>query len=266
MNVQISKGGTKRKFLWTSVGSLLILVSMLIGTEPVHGQIIDTAAIMAMLESIGQMLSSSIIPVLSTMNKTATGMQSFQQTTMFPQSSITANQSMASSNVSTMTSMSSTMSRSLNSATLPATQSLESQLLSANSNDVSSVGSAYYSVYGALPSSTALTSDMRSAVDMNDAQAQDGFKTALKLDAIANTEATLSQQYMQQLASTAPGIAATVQAHAAAWNLEAAAYTQEGLAEILRTEAADTAYQSFLIKHANTTHQQALQQLGIPSK
>ncbi len=43
MNIQIFKGGAKSKFLWTAAGSLLIVVSMLIGTEPVHGQIIDTS-------------------------------------------------------------------------------------------------------------------------------------------------------------------------------------------------------------------------------
>jgi len=265
MSAQISNGSAKKRFLWASAGSLVIVISSLICTKPTYGQGLDTAGIIAVLESIQQVVTGTITPILNSVNTVTASMAKFQQTIMYPQSQIMANQAMAASAVNTMTSMNTMMTSRVNSATLPASQTLESQLLSGNSNNVSNIGSSYYSVYGTLPSSTALTSDMRSAVDMTDAQAQDALKTAVKLDAIAKTETTLSQQYMQQLASTAPGIASTVESHAEAWNLEAAAYTQEGLAELLRTQASDTAYQSFLIKHANTTHQQGLQQLGIPS-
>ncbi len=257
---RISNG--KKKFIWTGAGSLLIVMSMLICAKPMYGQF-DLGAVMAIMESIEQIITSTITPNLTSINTNTSSMQSFQQTTMYPSSNITANQSMAASSVSHMTNMQSLFAAPVNSATTPTTQALETQLLGGNANNVSNIGSSYYSVYGTMPASTSMNSDIRTVVDINDAQAQDGYKKAIQLDAMANTETTLSQQYMQQLSSTAPGNAALVQAQAAAWNLQAAAYTQQGLAELLREQAAVTAYQSFKVKHANTQHQSGLQNLGI---
>jgi hypothetical protein len=93
------------------------------------------------------------------------------------------------------------------------------------------------------------------AVDMNDAQAQASFKKAIQLDALASREEQLSQQMMQQLSSTSPGSASMVAAQAAAWNLQAHAYSQEGLAQLLRVSSAETAYSGYQVKHASATHQ-----------
>lgn len=252
----------KKKFLWTSAGSLLVVMSMVIFAKPAYGQF-DLGAIMAMMDAIQQVITSTITPILTSINTVTGSMQSFQQTTMYPLREITANQSMAAASVNNMTNMQLRFAAPVNSATMPATQALESRLLSGNENNVSNLGSSYSNVYGTLPSSTSLNPDVRTVVDMNDAQAQDGYKKAIQLDSIANTETTLSQQYMQQLASTSPGDATLVQAQAAAWNLQAAAYTQQGLAELLRLQAAGTANQSFNVKHINTQHQVTLRNLGV---
>jgi hypothetical protein len=77
---------------------------------------------------------------------------------------------------------------------------------------------------------------------MSDAQAQAALKKAIALDAIANSEGQLAQQLMQGLTTSSPGSASLIAAQAAAWNLQAEAYTQGGFAQLLRLESADTAY------------------------
>ena len=262
MNTQPSTSKAKRKFLWTAAGSLAAVVLCLFSAKPASAQF-DMGVILAMMTSIQQVITSTITPILTTVNSVESNIKQFQQTVMYPMSEINQVKSMATSFGSQMTNMQNQFKNPVNSTTLSATSNLEKQLLGGNPNSVASIASSYSSVYGSLPSSTSVSSDVRTVVDMNDAQAQDGFKTAVKLDAIATTEAQLSQQYMQQLASTAPGNAPLVQAQAAAWNLQASAYTQQALAELLRVQAAETAYQSFLVKHANTQHQQTIKNLGI---
>lgn len=263
MSTPSSKSNAKMTFFWMAAASLLIAVFTVGSVRPAYGQF-DMGAIIVWLQSVQQSLNSTMMPIMSDLNTVSKNMQQFQQSVMYPLNQITAIESRALTLYKDMTTMNTLMGSPINSATLPATQTLESQLLGGNANNISGLGTSYYNVFGVLPASTALAPDMRSTVDMNDAQAQDAFKTAVKLDAIANTEAQLAQQYMQQLQSTAPGVAPLVQAQAAAWNLEAAAYTQQGMDELLRTQASITAYQSFNIKHASTTHQQGLQLLGIP--
>jgi len=143
--------------------------------------------------------------------------------------------------------------------TLPQTIALEQQLLSANSGNVGSIQSNYTSVYGALPASTAIPADSRIAMDMTDAQAQAAMKKAIALDAIANREEQLSQQMMQQLSSSAPGSGSLISAQAAAWNLQANAYSQGAIAQLLRLESASTAYSGYQMKHMSASHQTANQ-------
>jgi hypothetical protein len=147
----------------------------------------------------------------------------------------------------------------VNSATLPQTIALEQQLLSANSGSVGSIQSNYTTVYGTLPASTAMPADSRIAMDMSDAQAQAAMKKAIALDAIANREEQLSQQMMQQLSSSAPGSGSLISAQAAAWNLQANAYSQGAIAQLLRLESASTAYSGYEMKHMSASHQTANQ-------
>lgn len=260
--MQVSTNKAKKRFLWTAAGSGLAIVISLFSAKPANAQF-DLGVVVAMMTAIQQVITITITPILTTMNAVESSIGQFQQTVMYPISEINQIKSMAKSYGSQMSNMQNLFKNPVNSASLSTTSSLETKLLSGNANNMGSIGTSYSNVYGTLPSSTALASDVRTVVDMNDAQAQDGFKTAVKLDAIANTEAQLSQQYMQQLSSTSPGNATLIQAQSAAWNLQASAYTQQGLAELLRVQAAETAYQSFKVKHAGTQHQQGLKSLGI---
>ena len=72
-------------------------------------------------------------------------------------------------------------------------------------------------------------------------------------------------QYMQQLSTAAPGTAQLITAQAAACNLQASAYTQEGMAQLLRAESAETSFKNFEVKNSVSAHTTAVQSFGIPS-
>lgn len=255
----------KRRFLWTASAAGLLIAVSLISTPPAQGQFgIELAPILAMMHEVQSVMSNTITPILSNVNSTETNMRGFQQTVMYPEAEIRSFQSLAPEMLGRMTASGRMFSSPVNSAELANPQALESTLLSANPNSVGSVSSSYTKVYGALPPSSTIDPNLRNVIDMNDADAEDGMKLAVKLDAMADTEETLSKQYIQQLGSTAPGNAALIEAQAAAWNLQANAYTEQALDELLRLDAARTAYRDYEVKAAAGGHQNALGTLTAP--
>jgi hypothetical protein len=180
----------------------------------------------------------------------STASQVQQQTVVYPPSGIVQALTQATRMVSTISRIQSLASQPFNSATLPQSIALESQILGGHTASVSSVSSSYSNLYGPLPASTSMTPHHRMALDMSDAQAQAALKKAIALDATANSEGQLAQQLMQGLTTASPGSAALIAAQAAAWNLQAEAYTQGGFAQLLRLESADTAYTGQVAKKA----------------
>lgn len=263
MSTQKNISKAKKKFFGTATASVL-LVCILFSARPAYAQF-DTAAILAALASVQSSINNAITPVLKVLNTVNGDLKTFQQTVMYPLAEIQRVQSMATSAGMQMTSMQTLFSQPVNSATLSNTTTFESQLLGGNANNVGSISSSYSNVYGTLPSSTALSSSARATTDASDAAAQDAYKKAVQLDSIANTEQQLASQYLQQLQSTAPGNATLIQAHAAAWNLQASAYTLQALDEILRIRASSIASQSSQMKQSSTSHQTTLQNFGISS-
>jgi hypothetical protein len=243
---------------------ILVIGFAVTSPKPASAQF-DTGAIIAMLTTIDNILKNTVIPILNAMSSNSASMVGYQQSVVYPQAQIQQSQRQASINLNSMSSMQSIFSQPTNSASLTSTKSFEAGILSGNANNISSVSSSYANVYGAVPSSTALTSSARTVTDATDAQAQNAYKKAMQLDAIANTETTLSKQYMQQLQTMAPGNVPLLHAHISAWNLQAAAYTQQGLDELLRVMASENAYQSYTIKQKSAAHQQVLQKFGLSS-
>jgi hypothetical protein len=74
---------------------------------------------------------------------------------------------------------------------------------------------------------------------MGDAVAMASMKKAIALDALADSEMTVSQQLMNELQTTAPGNVPMISAQAEAWILQAHAYTQSGTAQLLRAQSAE---------------------------
>jgi hypothetical protein len=188
----------------------------------------------------------------------------YEQTVIYPQPAILQAQNAVASFALPMQQMNQVFSMNYASAQLPAPQQLEQQLLSGDPNQVANLGTAYYQVYGNLPAGTQAPQHVLNSIDITDAQAQDGFKKAIELDALAQQMQQVSQQLNQQIQQAAPGSAPILEAEAAAWVVRANAYTQSVMAELMRVRSASIANQSGMMKsitYANVHTNQNLQQM-----
>jgi hypothetical protein len=147
------------------------------------------------------------------------------------------------------------------SAQLPYPQQLEQQMLSANPNDIGTIGSAYQNVFSPLPAQTTVPQNVAYQIDMSDAQAEDALKKAIELDAFAARELEVAQKLNQQIAASAPGTAPMLDAEAGAWVVQANAYTQMGMAELLRVNSASISNRSGTLKDSSTQMQNLNQQM-----
>lgn len=122
----------------------------------------------------------------------------------------------------------------VNSATLPSTQQLENSLLSRDSQALSSIDKNFAAVYGPVMNAADAPPAIRNLVDASDAETLAALKKAVELDAIAEVELSTAAQLSNELQSAAPGSAPILEAEAATWLVRADAYTQSGMAELLR--------------------------------
>jgi len=96
---------------------------------------------------------------------------------------------------------------------------------------------------------------------MGDAQAQDAIKKAIQLDAFAAREMEVAQKLNQQIAASAPGTAPMLDAEASAWVVQANAYTQMGMAELLRLNSAAISDHSGALKDSTAQMQNMNQRM-----
>jgi hypothetical protein len=245
-----------RRSMWSVGGAAGVLVAGILMGKPAHGEsnlLEEIPLILTTLVQMNSLMSAQTAPALSAAATSSASQTTFQQTVVYPTASIVQALAQATRMLSTIQSIHNLVSQPLNSATLPQSIALESQLLGGNTAGIGSISSSYGSVYGTLPPSTAMTSHSLMAVDMTDAAAQASLKKAIEMDGVANQEDTLAQQLMQGLTSSSPGSASLIAAQAAAWNLQAQAYTQGAFAQLLRLQAAETAYSGQQTKKAVAT-------------
>jgi hypothetical protein len=150
----------------------------------------------------------------------------------------------------------------ISSATLPNPQQLEQQMLSGNPDNIAAINSAYQNVFAPLPAQTAMPQNVAYQVDMGDAQAQDAIKKAIELDAFAEREMEVAQKLNDQIAASAPGTVPILDAEAAAWVVQANAYTQMGMAELLRVNSANVSNRSGELKDSTIQMQNLNQRMG----
>ena len=256
-----------RKVIFTGIG--IVLVSA-VAVPPAHSQFgIDIAAILAGLQQINSTLNSAVASPLKAINQVEQEERQFQQTVLYPLTAINSAKAMATGFTSSFTSFRQLGTLNISSATLPNPQQLEQQMLSANPNNISTIGTAYQNVFAPLPAQTAVPANIESQIDMGDAQAQDALKKAIELDAFAAREMEVAGQLNQQIAASAPGTAPILDAEASAWVVQANAYSQMGLAELLRLNSASVSNRSGALKNSTTQmqnlNQQMLQVLTPPS-
>jgi hypothetical protein len=253
----------KRKLLRRAMLSgAAIAIASLIAVEPAHSQFgIDIAAILAGLQAINNTLNSAVGAPLKVINNIERQEQQYQQQVLYPLSAINSAKQMATGFTNSFTSFRQLGTMNISSASLPNPQQLEQQMLSGNPNDISTIGSAYQNVFAPLPPTTAVPENVEYQIDMGDAQAQDALKKAIELDAFAARELEVAQKLNGQIAASAAGSAPILDAEASAWVVQGNAYTQMGMAELLRLNSAGLSNRSGELKDSTNQMQNLNQQL-----
>lgn len=255
---------TKRRVWMVGICVSPLMLIMLLAS-PARAQAgIDIGMIITYLQQILGTVGQQTKPALATQTS-VNGQLNFLQNTMYPTGQMNTIRSQSTQYGQAMSSGQTMFASPVNSATLPQTSAFEGKILGGNPNNINSIGTNYQNVYGPLPTQNSVSSTVYTALDANDAQAQAALKKSVQLDAMAQQEEKLSMQYMQQLSTAAPGTAQLITAQAAAWNLQASAYTQEGMAQLLRAESAETSFKNFEVKNSVSAHTTAVQSFGIPS-
>ena len=233
-----------------------------VAVEPAHSQFgIDIAAILAGLKEVDSTLNSAVASPLKLINQVEQQERQFQQGFLYPIAAINSARQMATSFSSSFLSFRQLGSMNIASAQLPYPQQLEQQMLSANPNDIGTIGSAYQNVFSPLPAQTAVPQNIAYQIDMGDAQAQDALKKAIELDAFAAREMEVAQKLNEQIAASAPGTAPMLDAEASAWVVQANAYTQMGMAELLRVNSANLSNRGGALKDSTTQMQNLNQRM-----
>ena len=250
-----------------ALGAAGLAILSVVAVEPAHSQFgIDIAAILAGLKEVNSTLTSAVASPLRLIDKVEQEEAQFQQQVLYPIAAIDSARQMATNFSGSFLSFRQLASVKIASAQLPYPQQLERQMLSADPNDIGTIGSAYQNVFAPLPAQTAVPQNIAYQIDMGDAQAQDALKKAIELDAFAAREMEVAQKLNQQIAASAPGTAPMLDAEASAWVVQANAYTQMGMAELLRVNSASLSNRGGALKNSTTQmqnlNQRMLQILG----
>ena len=249
----------KHKFPKVSLRKLLaagagVVILSVVAIRPAHPQFgFDIAAILAGLQQINSTLGSAVAAPLRLINQVEQQERQFQQQVLYPVIAINSARQMANGFSNSFLSFRQLGTMNISSAQLPNPQQLERQMLSANPNNIASIAAAYQSVFSPLPAKTAVPQNVASQIDMGDAQAQDAIKKAIELDALASREMEVAQKLNDQIAASAPGTAPILDAEASAWVVQANAYTQMGMAELIRLNSAAMSNRSGELKRLNGT-------------
>ncbi len=239
-----------------------IAILATVAVQPAHSQFgIDIAAILAGLKEVESTLNSAVASPLRLINKVEQQEQQFQQQVLYPISAIDSARQMATGFSNSFLNFRQLASLNITSAQLPYPQQLERQMLSADPNDIGAIGSAYQNVFSPLPAQAAVPQNIAYQIDMGDAQAQDAIKKAIELDAFAAREMEVAQKLNQQIAASAPGTAPMLDAEASAWVVQANAYTQMGMAELLRLNSASVSNRSGALKDSTAQMQNMNQRM-----
>ena len=248
-----------KKAGWFTVAGLFVAVAVPRQAEAQFG--LDLAAVLAGLEKISSLLTSSVASPLKAIQSVEQQEQQFKQTVMYPQQAINSAKALSASFTGPMKNMQSLLNLKYSSATLPAAQQLEQVMLSGNANNIGSFGTNYSQVYGSLPTATAAPQSIRNTIDLTDAQAQDAMKKAIELDALAARELEVAQTLNQQIQTAAPGTAPILEAEGSAWVLQANAYSQSGMAALLRVRTTELSNAGAATKSSTAQTQQLNQNL-----
>lgn len=251
----IQTSQTFRKTAWLCIGAMLV---SFLSPSVMRGQLgIDTAAILAFLQTMNTTMQESMAVPLTAMQGIDQQESAFQQNSVYPTSQITNVQGISSMFASGMAENQTVM------ATPPPTAlqgtpeaALESSGLSGDPSVIPNIPSQYNSVYGPPPTAVRYVNPaVQNAIDMGDAQAKDALAEAVKLDAMAAKEETEATQLIGEAPTSTPGTAPMIVAQASAWILQADAFSQGAMSELLRVRSASLSYQGIDMKSAGMASQ-----------
>lgn len=257
---------TNRVTSWTGAHKIralfLVLVLGLPVPWPAEGQVSPCCAILAAgLSSISSALQGVIGGGLNQILGIDQSIRQFEQSVVWPQNLINQARALVGNLQGLFNQIQSLTQIQVNSATLPNPQQLESNLLSRNPNQIGQTSTNYVALYGAVPSATDASQQVRDLVDMTDAAAQDAMKRAIEIDALSDLELQAASQINRSIQNAAPGSAPIIEAQADAWLVRANAYTQAATADLMRLRAIDLADLSADIKMGATNTTNLRQQL-----
>ncbi|MGH6679910.1 MAG: hypothetical protein ACREDL_13520, partial [Bradyrhizobium sp.] len=139
-----------------ALGAAGLAILSVVAVEPAHSQFgIDIAAILAGLKEVNSTLTSAVASPLKLIDKVEQEEQQFQRQILYPIAAIDSARQMAANFSSSFLSFRQLGSMNIASAQLPYPQQLERQMLSADPNEIGTIGSAYQNVFSPLPPQTA---------------------------------------------------------------------------------------------------------------
>lgn len=206
------------------------------------------AIISAGLNTISGLLKNVVAKPLSAIEQLRRQTADFEQQVIYPAAAIDRARQAAVQLSAVVRQTTQLAHLPLNSATLPAVQQLESALLSRDPQAFTQLSANYVAVYGPVMSASDAPAPIRNLVDASDAEALAALKKAVQLDALAEVELSTATELSRQLESAAPGSTPILEAEAATWVVRADAYTQSGLAELLRLRSTALAVQGAQMK------------------
>ena len=221
-----------------------VVAAVVVSPRPVFAQSL-WGAIQAVLNIINGIIQTA----LNAINSVRSAISQFYQLKVWPQQLINQAKSLVTQMINQYRSLlASIFNLNLKSATLPETQSLETIIRNSQTNDFPSFSSDYTSFYGTLPNPTTASPADRTLIDMDDALAQDTFKTLKESDKADNLTLGVADQLENAASQAAPGSAPFLTAAAVAASIRSQAITQKMLAAELRQEAAQLAHMNALRK------------------
>ena len=207
--------------------------------------------ILSLLTAITNTLSNGIGQALNGIQTIEANIRHFEQELVWPVSLL--NEARAS--VSEIHARFSTLAgeihriRSVN-ATLQSPSRLETLLQSAQTQQIKDISSRYAEVYLPVPRIDHATEIQRNLIDIGDASALAGLKTAVISDEASDQMLGLADALEQETAICAPGSAPILAAQADVATLQSQAMLQRMLAAELRLQATKLAHNNALLKQS----------------
>jgi hypothetical protein len=221
-----------------------VVAAVVVSPRPVFAQ-----GLWGAIQAVLNVINGIIQTALNAINSVRAAISQFYQLAVWPEQLINQAKALVTQMINHYRSLlASIFNMNLKSATLPVTQNLETLIRNSQTGDLQSVSSDYTSVYGALPTATEASPADRTLMDMDDALAQDTFKTLKESDKADNMMLGVADQLENAASQAAPGSAPFLTAVAVTATIRCQAITQKMLASELRQEAAYLAHMNALQK------------------